>query len=40
MREIVINTRILQDPFHIETSLIKVNRRAQVIFIWGFLETT
>ena len=40
MGKILINTRILRDFSHIEISLIRVNRRAQDISIWGFLETT
>ena len=31
--KILINARILQDLFHIETLLITINRRAQDIFI-------
>ena len=33
MGKILINARILRDPFHIETLLIKVNRRVQDISI-------
>ena len=33
MEKILINTRILRDPFHIKVLLIRVNRRAQDIYI-------
>ena len=33
MGKILINARILRDPFRIETSLIRVNHRAQDISI-------
>ena len=40
VRKILVNVRILWDPFHIEILLTRVNCEAQDISIWGFLGAT
>ena len=40
MEKILINTRVLWDPFLVGIPLIMVGRRIQDISILGFLETT
>ena len=40
MEKILINTRVLWDPFLVGIPLIMVGRRMQDISILGFLETT